>query len=385
MDGEYGLQSYRTERQKALDAQGHPMGSCFHNHRGSVLEIVERWHTCLPSVSANQDYMTAIIWNDLLQYIFKTSGSRLTASQVQDYSDSVVKKAQILSSSPTIRRDTTQLSIVTDTKSSHSPPRTPPQIPPEYQHQYLSANHTGHPMTPPHTNLPKRSGSLEPHYLSGVMQSPDSLKASGSPPLTFENRDLSPSKPDIYASPLRQDSGLEGLQRPFSADFDHTKALASQGHASSIVEGPLRYSAYERPASQLYFTAPQQEISNEWQTRNPGGPVMQETTGQHRHHPSDASNQDLANVTSRLAELSNETESKGKERMSDTTETPNANNMKPQKYLSVSELGLWAEKTRLSSQSFFGQQQNHPLRFETELLPELKKRDHVSFSRVLFF
>lgn len=377
MDGKYGLRNYRTQRQNEVDAQGPSMGSCFHNHKRAVLKTVEEWHDYLPTVCVNQDYVTSIIWDELLKYMFKPYDRRLDASQVQDCSETVIKKAR----SSSTRREPTYLSFRPDDRTSDSPPHTPPELPPEFQdqtHQFLSANPANVPITPPPSDQPKRSQSLSPHHLGRITQSPESFKLNGSPTSPIEGRDLSLPIDSGRNSLLKKVPGVEDTQRPFSADSEPPTVENSQGPTSGFFGPPSRHSTYEPMYTQSNITIPRQELPGEWQAKISKRPTTHEEPGEYSRQTIPVSNSGLTGFASAMPELSGEARSKGKERSIKGLPMHNKAPAKPSKDLPVQELHSWAEKTRAAPFTKYLGQREFPLPFEDELLGQLKKRDHVS-------
>ncbi|KAL9620221.1 MAG: hypothetical protein Q9160_005230 [Pyrenula sp. 1 TL-2023] len=373
-EGNEGLQTYRAECQKEIDRQGgESKGGCFHNHRGSVLATVETWHIHrLPSMAANQDRITSIIWNEFLRHIFKLSEHRLTAPQVQNYATSVVQQARTLLQRSSGRQQETGQLNGNHFSSSGTRPQTPPEVPPEYQFSSSLL------ITPPYENPPKRSRTLEPHHLRQPTQSPDSPLSNGSPPTNFENRHPASPISNQHTLRLKNDTDSESLPRPFSSDFGTIRTRGQQAFMEDEYTEPTRLTASSRVRTQPNITNGSNGLPAEWKTTFSKGLSIHDEGARHNQLPAVTVNQEPSVIVPPLPELSGESKSKGKARMTDETQTLSHSSPidTPRRDLSVERLDTWARMTRQSSSSFFGQTE-HFLPHEKEVIGELKKRDHI--------
>ena len=371
VDGSHGLEMYRTQRQEETETNGNPMGSCFHNHRGLLLESVNSWHDRLKSVKVTQDHVTPIIWDNLLRHMFVPYERRLSAHQVQYHSGDVLEEAERMLRRPPTRSETAPASVT----SPHSPPKTPPELPPEYQDrkQHFRDSRLSSHVTP-HRDSQKYSHSPELHQL-GAMQSPDSLRASGSPPHTSKDRESLAMMDDMRGLAVADDPGLRGMHRPTSADLvDRTSLGVSQAGIAGHDSERFRQSAHEPLYGHASFVDAPPEMTTERPTDFTERFRARTQTEKHQAYPANINEFDKRDVPPAIAELSSEAASHSNRNTGEST--PNVPQTdKPPKELSVGDLKKWAEMTKASS-SLWGTKE-YLLPFEAELLGELKRRDHV--------
>ncbi|KAL9108230.1 MAG: hypothetical protein Q9227_006968 [Pyrenula ochraceoflavens] len=375
VDGNHGLDNYRTERQDENRTNGNEMGNCFYNRNRAVLGTVERWHSELESRKAIQDHVTPIIWAELLRYMFKPASRRLSAIQVLDYSEEIVKKAEQKLRSPPTRSETAPAMVTSAVSSAESPPRTPPQIPPEYREE----NDSLHPAWPSNYPFTPQQSTQKPSYIPdlhhpGLMQSPDSLKARGSPPAASKGRESLLFSETNRISTVADEYSYKGLPSPTSAEpMEYT----TQGILPTVAGNHnLDLTAHQSVYAMPHSADTQQETTTEWQA-----PLLQRSVGMtepryHKKLPSGSSGLERQHPSSGIAELPNDGDPKGKERANEEHQPSKVTEGKPRKELSVKDLNNWAEMTRASSSPFF-RTKEYPLPFEAELLVELKQRDHI--------
>jgi hypothetical protein len=354
-EGPYGLSAYREKRSSHENIDP-ALGACFHDKNGGLLPVVEEWHKESLELCATQDHVSPIIWNDLLRRMFAHSSTRLDARQALADSQEVVGSARGRLQDPKARYKPNSMS---PTPQVDSPPKTPPDVPKGYGRSSSRDVRDTYP-SPPFTDHRNFSNHERARHHSRRQTGGSSDNDVPSSPLVNPGSSSAPQANEyISGIGLSQDAWRATDEHIHGRQSGPWPGLTSSFNAIGLIDR-------EQPVELIQGM----QRSSTMQTEQAGFSRMSRA-----EYPHQESNGGRFPIISRAG-------TSLEERQADERHAREEQNKAPERHLSVRELQEWARVTHVAPKTswpFYRKEQEiPPLPYEDELLPELKRRDHVS-------
>ncbi|KIV87458.1 hypothetical protein PV11_03002 [Exophiala sideris] len=350
----HGLERYRSARLREAESRGSPLGACFHNSRGELLQTVIDWHQELHRRRAHEDKVTEVLWDQLLKRMFRPKETRITALLVAADAEDVIEKAKSILEQSCNKDQTASPAFPPE---DWSRPRTPPNVPEGFQgSRQHPADHSNDPITPP----AYENGSKEQRTPARTIPYRSAAHGLNNPGTDGNRVSLTSRLSDNSESNAWGGPSGEPWSRPFSAtqgDFGSTMFPDNE----QVVSPSFGQDSIPHRTSDISRRGYVGGVGHFRRATIEPSPIEQ-------YQPPS-----LATINPAPGQRENENKGKWKERSADLK--PKARN--PTKVLTRDALRHWAEKTRLSRSGIFGSNQEHHLDFEEELLGELRQRDHI--------